>query len=231
MKHIERFAVVIALILVAGTLALGNARTSGARTSAAGLRPAPIATLPPPIQAPVAGEATHTTRQLPAPRASGRHPRPEEIVRLPRADSGPGRRDGADAGGRIQRSGDPHVALADPGPGAAGTPGSHKLGTAPKPATSATQVTWSPACSGRSLAGWRRFVCRTIHAVQPGSFSAGLRRKWHATRPPNEACRKRQVLLASCSARCRGLDAWHRLGYSQLTRDGLVARRSSAVPI
>ena len=132
MKYIERFAVVIGVLLLAGTLAVGYERSGAAPTPV--LRPArePSATQPSPVQTSDAGAATHTAGQPPTPRANGRHPRPEEIVRLAAADPGPGRPDRADAGAQVQRRGDPHVALADPGAGAAGTTDTAALRCSPQ---------------------------------------------------------------------------------------------------
>lgn len=82
MQHIERFVVVIAILVLAATLALGNALTPAAPGTVASRRPAPIAARPP-IQAPDADTAIHTAGRPQPLRASGRHPRSEEIVRLP----------------------------------------------------------------------------------------------------------------------------------------------------
>ena len=84
MRYLERFVVVIGVLLLTGTLAVGYERGAAAPTPM--LHPArePSATQPSPVQTWGAVGATNTAGQPLPQRASGRHPRPEELVRLPR---------------------------------------------------------------------------------------------------------------------------------------------------
>ena len=82
MHHLERLAVVIAIVLLGGTLVLGTARTPEAPTPRPRPVPEPHATQPP-IQPPDANAAQPRASQPPSARARGGQPRPEEIERLP----------------------------------------------------------------------------------------------------------------------------------------------------
>ena len=83
MKSIERFVVAAAVVLLIGTLALGNVRSSRTPAPAARLRPEQIATMPARIQAQLAGTASVTATQPHPATASVRRLRPEQVMTLP----------------------------------------------------------------------------------------------------------------------------------------------------
>jgi hypothetical protein len=83
MKYIERFTVAAAVVLVIGTFALGNARSSRTPAPTARLRPEQIATMPARIQTQLAGTASITATQPHPAWASVRRLRPEQVMTLP----------------------------------------------------------------------------------------------------------------------------------------------------
>ena len=84
MKHIERIAVVIAVVLLGGTLVVGYERSGEVPTPVPSRAAAPPTTQPSSIQLSDADAATHTVGPPATLLANGRQPRPEDIVRLPR---------------------------------------------------------------------------------------------------------------------------------------------------
>ena len=83
MKDIERFVVAAAVLLLTGTLALGNVRSTASPAPAARLRPEQIATMPARIQTQLAGTTSVSATGSHAATASMRWLRPEQVVTLP----------------------------------------------------------------------------------------------------------------------------------------------------
>ena len=70
-------------MLLFGTFTLGHERSGAGQTPVPLVVSAPGATVPQPVRTAGDGDETRTASRPPTPHHSGRHPRPEELVRLP----------------------------------------------------------------------------------------------------------------------------------------------------